>query len=121
MFQFKMLDVGESVSNLKRFDEENDDAEQISDEIDWAIKNQHTQFHFFFKQNFYLKYHGLKPTVFAVANGSYQYGKSRSKEQITMKNKIGTSESYPMVRKRKKLMALLAEAESKNNQVPIPS
>ena len=48
MFQIKMLDVGESVSNLNRFDGENDDAEQISDEIDWAIKNQHTQLHCLF-------------------------------------------------------------------------
>ena len=72
MFQIKMLDVGESVSNLNRFDGENDDPEQISDEIDWAIKNQHTQLHCLFQQNFYLKYHGLKPIPFAVANGSYQ-------------------------------------------------
>ena len=121
LLKIQMLDVGEFEEKDDEEEESGDEEEDRVNEIDQALKIQHRQLQTLFQQMYYQVWHGAKTTPLAVANGQYQYGKSRSKEITSTNNRLGVSESYSKVRRRRKNFALHAVSQSKEKEVPVPS
>ena len=118
-----LLDMKENptTSDVGQEDENDVSENDLLSDIEWAAKNQQLQLSCIFQTMFYIKYHGTKPTPLAAANGQFVYNKHKSKEMLSMLNKMGVSEGYAKVRSRRKNLALYQVALSSENEVPIPS
>ena len=98
-----------------------DDTDQYSNMDDSNQNKKHIRLNCLFQIIYYQLFHGTKKTPLTTSYGQYHYGKSRSREILTLSNHMGISESYKEVRKSRQKLAAYAIAKSEENQVPIPS
>ena len=109
---------------MDHYDVDDDDTNQddnIQDEVEWAVCNQHNQLNCLYQIMYNQIYHGAKKTYLNVSFGQYQYGKSSSREVLTVANNMGVSSSHDDVRRSRRLLAAYAVAKSTGNEVPVPS
>jgi hypothetical protein len=98
-----------------------DSSDENSEDIEWAILNKHNQLNCLFQIIYYQMFNGSKKTPLHASFGHYQYGKSRSREILTIANRIGVSSSYCDVRRSRRHLAAYAVNQSARGEVPIPS
>ena len=95
--------------------------EENTQDIEWAVFNQHNQLNCLFQIMYYQMFHGARKTPLHTSFGHYQYGKCRSREILTVANRIGVSSSYNDVRRSRCLLAAYAVEKSSGHEIPIPS
>ncbi len=74
--------VCDDISSCSESDE---DADQ---DVDWAVKHQHTQLHCLFQIMYFQMFHGSRKTPLHATFGQSVNGKCRSRELLTSMNRI---------------------------------
>lgn len=123
MLNIEMLnmDVGDCDDDKTESDDEASLDDNNYEEEQWAVTNQYRQLNCLFQIMYYQLFHGTKKTPLTTSFGQYQYGKSRSREILTVANRMGVSSSYNSIRRARQLLAAYAVAKSNENEVPVPS
>ncbi len=86
-----------------------------------AVFNQQNQLNCLFQIMYYQMFNGARKTPLHASFGQYQYSKGRSREMLTVANRIGVSTSYNDVRRSRRLLAAYAVEKSAGEEIPIPS
>ena len=79
--------------------------------------DQHNQLNCLFQIMYYQMFNGARKTPLHVSFGQYQYSKSRSREILTVANRIGVSSSYNDVRRSRCLLASYAIEKSAGKEI----
>ncbi len=111
-----MCDEDDDVANG-----DNASPDDSSHDIQWAVSNQQNQLNCLFQIMYYQMFNGARKTPLHASFGQYQYGKGRSREMLTVANRIGVSTSYNDVRRSRRLLAAYAVEKSADQEIPIPS
>ena len=96
--------------------------DESTQDIEWAVFNQHNQLNCLVQIMYsYQMFNGARKTPLHASFGHYQDSKCRSREVLTVANRIVVSTSYNDVRRSRRLLAAYAVEKSTGQEIPIPS